>query len=138
MIRVITSRAMIPYIVKGQRNNLTLDKNFSLKIDTEFFKAFVEKEVPYIHLCTINDFSKHMVIDPVNKSFIRYIEDSKSNYGWQINYNKFSFSYQLVLANKQNQELYNTFAYFKPFQFDCIITDNFEVLPLGSVNIEES
>lgn len=96
MIRVITSKAMIPYIVKGQRNKLTLDKNFSLKIDTEFFKAFVEKEVPYIHLCTINDFSKHMVIDPVNKSFIRYIEDSKSNYGWQINYNKFSFSYQLV------------------------------------------
>lgn len=137
MIRAFTIKEMIPYIVKGQQNNLTLDKNFSLKIDTEFFKAFVEKEVPYIHLRTINDFSKHMVIDPVNKSFIRYIEDLESNYKWQINYNKFSFSYQLVLANKQTQDLYNTFAYFKPFQFDCIINDNFEVLPLGSINIEE-
>ncbi|WP_395477366.1 hypothetical protein [Rickettsia endosymbiont of Pantilius tunicatus] len=78
-----------------------------------------------------------MVIDPVNKSFIRYSEDVKSNYGWQVNYNKFSLSYQLVLANKQNQELYNTFAYFNPFLFDCIINDDFEILPLGSVNIEE-
>lgn len=137
MIRAITIKEMIPYIVKGQRNNLTLDKNFSLKIDTEFFKAFIEKGVPYIHLRTINDLSKHMVIDPANKSFIRYSEDIESNYRWQINYNKFSFSYQLVLANKQNQDLYNTFAYFNHFQFDCIINDNFEVLPLGSINIEE-
>lgn len=53
MIRAIAIKGMIPYIVKGQRNNLTLDKNFSLKIDTEFFKAFIKKGVPYIHLRTI-------------------------------------------------------------------------------------
>lgn len=136
-IRIFTIKEMIPHIVKGQRNNLTLYKDSVFKIDKEFFKTFKEQKVPYIHLCTISDFLKHMVIDPVNKAFIRYSEDVESNYGWQINYNEFSFSYQLVLANKQNQELYNTFAYFNPFLFDCIINDNFEILPLGAVNMEE-
>ncbi len=44
MIRAFTIKEMIPYIVKGQRNNLTLHKNFSLKIDEEFFKIFSEKK----------------------------------------------------------------------------------------------
>lgn len=56
-----------------------MHKSFALKIDKEFFKTFSAKEVSYIHLRTINDLSQHIVIDPVNKSFIRYSEDPESN-----------------------------------------------------------
>jgi|GEM_PF-4467046 len=139
-IKIFTiNKALSQHIVKGQRNKLTLHEGYAFKIDKDFFKAFNEKEVPYIYLRTTKDFSKHMVIDPKNRSFIQYLEDLEADHKWQISYNEASSSYKLVSVDKQNPNLCNAYTFFEPLPpVDCIINDKLEVLPLGSVNTEES
>lgn len=137
-IRVITIKTISKHISQDQRNSLTLSKGFAFKIDKEFFKTFSEEKVPYIHLRTTSDFLKHMAIDPKNQSFIRYDEVPGSNHTWKINYDEASSLCKLISVNKQNQNLCNIFVCFKPFWSDCIINDNLEILPLGSINVEES